>query len=143
MVISIQISLINKYQEYKMVAVFFLALLGIRFLQSAALRLLAVICKSENILGEVNLNRKLYLSVTGMITLPATVLALLYGGTTVEQAALLISKILFGILILLMVIRLLRVFKEAKISYFFRFLYLCTLEISPYLALFIVFENIN
>jgi Mg2+ and Co2+ transporter CorA len=121
----------------------FLALLGVFFLQSAALRLVALICKSENVLGEIDLNRKLYLSISGMIILPVTVLTLLYEGTDFGIIAILISKILFGILILLMMIRLLRVFAEAKVSYFFRFLYLCTFEISPYLALFIVFENIN
>lgn len=142
-VVAIQFSLINKFHEYKMTIIPFLALLGVFFLQSAALRLVALICKSENVLGEIDLNRKLYLSISGMIILPVTVLTLLYEGTDFGIIAILISKILFGILILLMMIRLLRVFAEAKVSYFFRFLYLCTFEISPYLALFIVFENIN
>jgi hypothetical protein len=142
-VISVQFSLINNYQEYKLTAVPFLALSGIFIIQSAALKLLALICKSENILGEVNLNRKLYLGILGMIVLPLTVTALLYAGTETEKTAFAISEILTGILILSMLIRVLKVFSAAKVSYFFRFLYLCTFEISPYLALFIVFENIN
>jgi uncharacterized membrane protein YidH (DUF202 family) len=142
-VVSIQFSIVNNFHEYKMTIVSFLSLLGIFLLQSATLRLVALICKTENILGEVNLNRKLYLSVSGMIILPAIVLTLLYRETDFGKITLLISEILFGILILLMMIRLLRVLAEAKVSYFFRFLYLCTFEISPYLALFIVFENIN
>jgi hypothetical protein len=142
-VVSVQFALINRYREYEMTTVPFLALLGVFLLQSAALKLAALVCKSENILGEINLNRKLYLSASGMIILPVIVLSLLYEGTEAGNVAMLISKILLGILILLMMIRLLRVFNEAKVSYFFRFLYLCTFEISPYLALFIVFENIN
>ncbi|MDR2653366.1 MAG: DUF4271 domain-containing protein [Prevotellaceae bacterium] len=140
---SIQFLLINDYQEYKMLIVPFLALSGIFILQSTALKLIAWISKSENILGEINLNRKLYLSILGLIILPMTVLALLYEGSNVEKIALMTSKVLFCILMLLMVIRLLRIFSEAKVSYFFFFLYLCTLEISPYLALFVVFENIS
>jgi hypothetical protein len=142
-VVSVQFSLMVNYQEYKMTAVPFLALSGIFIVQSAALKLVALICKSENILGEIHLNRKLYLSVLGITILPLTVLALLYTGTRVEAIVFIISKILASILILSMAIRILRVFSEAKVSYFFRFLYLCTFEISPYLALFIVFENIK
>jgi hypothetical protein len=140
---SVQFTLMANYQEYRMTAVSFLALSGIFLLQSAALKTVALICKSENILGEVNLNRKLYFGMLGIAVLPFTVLALLYAGTDVEETALAISKILAGILMLFMVIRILRVFSEARVSYFFRFLYLCTFEISPYLALFIVFENIK
>jgi hypothetical protein len=142
-VISIQFSLLNNYQEYKMSMVTFLILSGILIVQSIALKLLALICHSENIIGEIRLNRNLYLSISGIIILPPTVLALLYEGTEVETAALIVSKILLGIIILSMIIRLSKVFSEANVSYLFRFLYLCVFEISPYLALFIVFENIN
>jgi hypothetical protein len=143
LVVSVQFSLIINYQEYKMVAVPFLALSGIVILQSAALKLVGMICKSENILGEIALNRRLYLSILGIMILPFTILALLYAGTQVEEISFIISQILASLLILSMMIRLLHVFSEAKVSYFFRFLYLCTFELSPYLALFIVFENIK
>ncbi|MDR1593604.1 MAG: DUF4271 domain-containing protein [Prevotellaceae bacterium] len=141
-VVAVQFSLMVNYQEYEMTAIPFLALSGIFIVQSAALKLTALICKSEYILGEIHLNRKLYLSVLGVMILPLTVLALLYSGTQIEATVLMISKILAAILILFMMIRILRVFSEAKVSHVFRFLYLCTFEISPYLALFIVFENI-
>jgi hypothetical protein len=140
---SVQFSIMANYQEYKMAAVPFLALSGISIMQSAALKLVALICKSEDITGEINLNRKLHFGVLGMIILPFTIMALLYTGTDAEETSFVISKILTGILILFMMIRILKVFSEAKVSYFFRFLYLCTFEISPYLALFIVFENIR
>jgi hypothetical protein len=142
-VASILFSLMSNYQEYKLVAVPFLALSGIFIVQSAALKLVAFVCKAENIFGEIHLNRKLYINVSGAIIMPLTVTALLYSGTKIEQTFFTISQILTGILMLSMMIRILRVFAEAKISYFFRFLYLCIFEISPYLALFIVFENIN
>ncbi|MDR2286898.1 MAG: DUF4271 domain-containing protein [Prevotellaceae bacterium] len=142
-VASIQFSLMVNYQEYKMMATPFLALSGIFIIQPVALRLVALICKSENIFGEIHLNRKFYLSILGMAILPLTIVALLYSGTRIEEIALVISKILAAILILFMTIRIMRVFAKANVSYFFRFLYLCTFEISPYLVLFIIFENIN
>jgi hypothetical protein len=142
-VASIQFSLMLNYKEYKMTAVPFLALSGIFIIQLAALKLVAMICKAENILGEIRLNRKLYLSVLGMAILPQTIVALLYAGTYIEETAFVVSKILAAILILFMTIRIMRVFAEAKVSYFFRFLYFCTFEISPYLAMFIIFENIK
>jgi hypothetical protein len=142
-VVSIQFSLWNDYQEYTMAAVPFFALSGIFAVQSVSLKLLALVCRSENIIGEIRLNRNLYLSVSGIVIFPFTVLALLYEGTEIKTAALTVSEILPGILMLLMMIRLSKVFSDAKISYLFHFLYLCVFEISPYLALFIVFENIN
>ncbi|MDR1581672.1 MAG: DUF4271 domain-containing protein [Prevotellaceae bacterium] len=143
MVVSVQFFLMNDYQEYKLLIVSFLALFGIFIIQSVVLKLVTFVCKSEDILGEVNLNRKLYLSILGMILLPMTVLALLYEGSNIEKIALIISRAIFCSLILFMIFRLRRIFSEAKVSYFFFFLYLCTFEISPYLALFIVFESIN
>jgi hypothetical protein len=142
-VVSIQFSLLNNYQEYEMTIIPFLALSIILIVQSIALKLLALISHSESIIGEIRLNRNLYLSISGIIILPPTVLALLYEGTEVETIALIVSKILLGIIILSMIIRLSKVFSEANVSYLFHFLYLCIFEISPYLALFIVFENIN
>ncbi|MDR1886977.1 MAG: DUF4271 domain-containing protein [Prevotellaceae bacterium] len=138
-VCAIQFSLLNNYAEYKMTLVPFLALSGIFTLQSAGLKLVAWVCRAEYILGEIHLNRKLYFGILGIIILPTTVLSLLYEGTEVEETALAVSKILSGLLIILMLSRLFKVFSEAKVSYFFRFLYLCTFELSPYLALFIVF----
>jgi hypothetical protein len=91
----------------------------------------------------VSLNRKLYIGILGIMIMPFTVLALLYAETGIEKNALAISEILAGILILFMLVRLSKVFSEAGVSYFFRFLYLCAFEISPYLALFIVFESIK
>jgi hypothetical protein len=142
-VVSVQFSLMNNYQEYRLAIVPFLALTGVFTVQSAALKFVALICKSEDICGEVHLNRKLYFNVFGIIILPLTIVALLYSDTAVEQTVFATTKILSGILLLSMMIRILRVFSEARVSYFFRFLYLCVFEISPYLALFIVFENIN
>jgi hypothetical protein len=141
--VSIQFSLLNSYPEYKMATVPFLSLSGILIVQSAALKLLAMVCHSETIMEEISLNRNLYLSISGITILPPTVLALLYEGTGVETVALIVSEILLGIIILAMMIRLSRVLSDANVSYLFRFLYLCIFEISPYLALFIVFENIN
>jgi hypothetical protein len=143
MIAAVQFSLMSNYQEYELAIVPFLALTGVFIVQSAALKLVALICKSEDICGEVHLNRKLYYSVVGMTVLPFTITALLYSDTEVEQTAFVISNVLTGILLLSMMIRILRIFSDAKVSYFFRFLYLCAFEISPYLALFIVFENIN
>ncbi|MDR1130099.1 MAG: DUF4271 domain-containing protein [Prevotellaceae bacterium] len=142
-VVSVQFSLLNNYQEYGMAIVPFLSLLGIFIVQSAALKLIALVCHSESIMGEINLNRNLYLSISGISIMPLTVLALLYEGSKVETAALIASEILLGLLVLFMMIRLSKIFFEAKVSYLFRFLYLCVFEISPYLALFVVFENIN
>jgi hypothetical protein len=142
-VLSVLFSLMKNYQEYKLSAVPFLVLSGIFIVQSSALKLVAQVCKAENLFGEIRLNRRLYLSVLGIAILPLTVIALLYSDTKVEQSIFLMSKILTGILMLFMTNRILRIFSEAKVSYFFRFLYFCTFEISPYLALFIVFENIN
>jgi hypothetical protein len=142
-VASVLFSLINNYQEYKLMIVPFLALSGVFIIQSASLKLVATICKSENIIGEIQLNRKLYHGILGITILPTTIIALLYSDTDLEQTIYLISEILIGILMLSMTIRILKVFSEAKVSYFLRFLYLCTFEISPYLALFVVFENIN
>jgi hypothetical protein len=142
-VVSVQFALMNNYQDYELTAVPFLALFGIFTVQSAASKLIALICKSEDILGEIHLNRKLYLHVLGFAIMPLTVTALLYSDTQLAQAMFTVSKILAGVLMLSMTVRIMRVFADAKVSYFFRFLYLCTLEISPYLALFIVFENIN
>jgi hypothetical protein len=142
-IVSIQFSLINNYQEYKLAAVPFLTLYGIFIVQSAALKLLAMICKSENVFGEIHLNRKMYFSMLGMVIWPLTITALLYPNPEIEQTVFMISKIVVGIVMLAMAIRILRIFSVAKISCFFRFLYLCAFEISPYLALFIVFENIN
>jgi hypothetical protein len=138
-VLSIQFSLLNNYSIYKMAIVSSLILSGILILQSAAVKLLALVCHSKHIIGEINLNRNLYLSILGIIILPPTVLALVYEGTEVETAALIVSKILLGIIILTMIIRLSKVLSGADVSYLFRFLYLCIFEISPYLALFIVF----
>ncbi|MDR0725905.1 MAG: DUF4271 domain-containing protein [Prevotellaceae bacterium] len=144
-VASALFSLMSNYQEYRLYAVPFLVLSGIFTVQSAALKLIALICKAENIFGEIHLNRRLYLSITGIAILPLTVVALLYSDSDikVEQSMFLMSKILIGVLMLFMTVRIIRIFSEAKVSYFFRFLYFCTFEISPYLALFIVFENIN
>jgi hypothetical protein len=142
-VVSVQFALMNNYQDYELTVVPFLALYGVFIVQSAALKLIALICKSEDIMGEVYLNRKLYLNVLGFMIMPLTVMSLLYSDTKLEQAMFTISEILAGVLMLSMIVRILRVFSDAKVSYFLRFLYLCTLEISPYLALFIVFENIN
>ncbi|MDR2383558.1 MAG: DUF4271 domain-containing protein [Prevotellaceae bacterium] len=142
-VASILFSLMSSYQEYELSAVPFLVLSGIFIVQSSAMKLVALICKAENIFGEIHLNRRLYLSALGIAIMPLTVVALLYSDTKVEQSMFLTSKILTGVLMLFMAIRIIRIFSDAKVSYFFRFLYFCTFEISPYLALFIVFENIN
>ncbi|MDR1341006.1 MAG: hypothetical protein LBK58_13280, partial [Prevotellaceae bacterium] len=96
-VVSIQFSLWSNYREYGMATVPFLSLSGIFIVQSAALKLLGMICHSEDIMGEISLNRNLYLSVSGITVMPLTVLALLYEGSEVETAALIISEILLGI----------------------------------------------
>jgi hypothetical protein len=140
---SIQFSLIGNYQDYEFAMVIFMTLLGVFILQSASLKLVALICKTEDMFDEVHLNRKLYYSVSGIIVLPFTITALLYPGTEIERITFEISKIIACILYLSMIVRILRVFTDAKVSCFFRFLYLCTFEISPYLALFIVFKDIN
>lgn len=138
-VAAIQFSLLNDYQDYKMVTVPFLALSGIFIFQSAFIRLTGWICESEDVLGEINFNRQIYLSTLGIIILPLTLSALLYEGSKIENTAFIISEILLILVLLFMVIRLLTVFSQAKVSYFFCFLYFCVFELSPYLILFIVF----
>jgi hypothetical protein len=142
-VVSVQYSLWSDYQEFAMIIIPILLLSGIFMIQSASLKLLGLVCRSENVTGEVRLNRSMYMSIVGIIISPLVILALLYEGTVVKMVALIASEVLLGILVLLMLIRLSKVFSEAKISYLFRFLYLCVFEISPYLAAFIVFENIS
>jgi hypothetical protein len=142
-VVAVQIWLMTDHPEYRITGVVFLALLGVILLQSAALKIIAWICKSDDLLGEIALNRKLYADMVGAAVLPVTVVALLYNETEVEHIALYVSKILFTILIIATIARLLKVFGTAQVSYFFRFLYLCAFEISPYLALLIIFENID
>jgi hypothetical protein len=138
-VAAIQFSLLSDYQDYKMVIVPFLALLGIFIFQSAFIRLTGWICKLEDVLGEIDFNRQIYLSILGIIILPLTLSALLYEGTIVEDTAFVTSEILLIFVLLFMIIRLVTVFSNAKIPYFFRFLYFCIFELSPYLILFIVF----
>jgi hypothetical protein len=138
-VMAIQFSLLSNYPDYKMALIPFFALSGIFIFQSALMRLTGWICKSEAMLGEIDFNRQIYLSTLGIIILPLTLSALLYGGTKVENTAFVISEILLAFVLIFMVIRLLTVFDQAKTPYFFRLLYFCVFELSPYLILFIVF----
>ncbi|MDR1895881.1 MAG: DUF4271 domain-containing protein [Prevotellaceae bacterium] len=141
LVVAISFSMFYNVTEYQLIIVPALAFAGIIILQSALLKLSGWVSKNEEVMGEIVFNRKYYMSILGIIIFPLTVLILLYD-TKIQRIALIISAILTILLLLFMVIRILKIFSEAGFSYFSRFLYLCTLEISPYLALFVVFENV-
>lgn len=131
----------NIISNFLMLPSFFLIFAGISLLQNGVLKVSGWASESVEIFGEILFNRNYYWGIIGLFLFPVTLIVLLYNLPVLS--IILIYGILLGTLVLLMIIRILKVFSEARVSYFFRFLYLCTFEISPYLALLIVFKSIS
>ena len=131
---SIQMKMEENWRKIILFAVFF----AIFSLQNLVIKLTGAISKAENLFGEIIFNRKYFLSTIGILVFPTTLLALLYENR-LQTYFLSASLILLATVLLLMQIRLLNIFAKAGVSYFLCFLYLCALEISPYLLLLIVF----
>jgi hypothetical protein len=128
--------------DYRTAALLSAALSGVMLIQAGVMKVSGMLCQSDNIFNELEYNRKHYLSITGIIICPVTMLALLYDNQT-KIIALEAAKILGGVVMILMFVRLMKIFAETGVSYFFRFLYLCGLEISPYIVLYIVFKSVE
>ena len=138
LVVSLLFSIQMQEEEHWQTVALFVTLIAIFWLQNIAVSLTGIIAKTENLFGEIIFNRKWFLSIGGILVFPTTLLALLYENR-LQAYFLSVSLILLATVLLLMQIRLLNIFAKAGISYFFCFLYLCALEISPYLLLLIVF----
>jgi hypothetical protein len=142
LIVSIYFSLLLDLPEKYMITVPFAIFTAVFFAQNIFMRLTGFLCKTEEISGEIIFNRKYFFNIIGITVFPALLLSILYDSQQ-NRLFLSISGILLAITLATMQIRLMSVFTEAKVSYFFRFLYLCALEISPYFLLLIIFEYIG
>jgi hypothetical protein len=128
--------------DYRTTALLSAALSGVMLIQAGVMKASGKLCQADNVFNELEYNRKHYLSITGIVICPVTMLALIHDSRT-TVVALEAAKILGGIVMILMFVRLMKIFAETGVSYFFRFLYLCGLEISPYIVLYIVFKSVE
>ena len=105
-------------------------LLGIYIVKMLFPQLVTFIFNVQNICSDYLFNITLFNNLLGIILIP--VIALMYF-TTLDYSILLIYLVI-PILVFIFIIRLIRLFiigKSKSISYFYIFLYICTLEILP------------
>jgi hypothetical protein len=118
----------------------YMILAGVWILQVIASKVCAVITFTEDLINEISFNKQLVSGVAGIILFPVVVIMLLYDNPSINEAMLKTGAILLSVFVILMIIRTFAIFFVARISTFQFFLYLCIFEISPYLALCIVFQ---
>ncbi|MDR2562737.1 MAG: DUF4271 domain-containing protein [Prevotellaceae bacterium] len=116
------------------------ALIGLWLLQAAATRVCAVVARADSLIGEINFSKRLMTGIAGIALFPVVVTLLLYEGTALHEVSLNVGFAILILMIIGTIIRMFVIFLSAKVSAFRFFLYLCAFEISPYLALYIVFK---
>ena len=126
--------------DYSHLGTMYPILIGVWLLQSAATKICSAVARVESLVGEINFNKRLMAGVVGIVLFPVVLALLLYDEPRLYDASLTIGMTILAVLIISMIIRIFTVFFEARISAFRFFLYLCAFEISPYLALYIVFK---
>ena len=140
-VVSLLFHTIFNLFDYFLLFPLALAFGSVLILQSGLLKLSGWVSDYRDLFNEIIFNRNYFLGLIGLIISPLVLLSFLYSFSS--KYLLIVQIILIIIPLLLMIIRILKVFSEAKVSYFFCFLYLCAFEISPYLMLLIGFEYVK
>lgn len=126
--------------DYRYLALTYPALIGVWLLQSAATRICSAVARAELLVGEINFNKHLMAGIAGIALFPVVVTLLLYDDQELRETILNVGVAILILMIICTVIRMFVIFSSARVSAFRFFLYLCAFEISPYLALYIVFK---
>ena len=95
---------------------------------------------SQKFIAELLFNRQLILIAASIFLFPVAVLLPLYNDSNFGNALLIIGLIIIGICFIAILLRSLMLFRLSRVSLFLWILYLCTLEIAPYLALIVFFQ---
>lgn len=127
--------------DYLHLLIIYLVFSGKWLLESAFFRLASIVTMSEHLTGELYFSRQLAYGATGILLFPIAIALLLYDNYEVLNTLVWVGIGLFACLFLFILIRSAMIFREARISIFFWFLYLCVFEISPYLVLYVVFQS--
>ena len=103
--------------------------------------LIGNIFKISALFKEYNFNINIYNRLIGLLLLP--IIAIIqYSDIEISQISLKITIIIFFIIHIQRTLRIFRLFSQKHISYFYLFLYLCTLEIIPILIVIRLIINI-
>jgi uncharacterized protein DUF4271 len=122
--------------------IFFLKIIGfliaLYVLKYSFARMLAIVFNEQTLASEYIFNISLYNNLQGVLFIP--ILLILYFTTFNFSSILMyIALPVLGLVLLLRFFRLLVIGNEKSISYFYIFLYICTLEILPLVVMFKIF----
>ena len=97
--------------------------------------IIGVVSKAPEALMLLHLSGQLCVIAVGILSLPISII-LLFADENLIRAINIITAIIWGLAIILYLIRSFQIFYRAKFSLFFWILYLCTFEAAPFLVLY-------
>ena len=96
---------------------------------------------SQKFISELIFSRQIILTVATILLFPISILLPLYHGDNTQKILLIIGFIIIILSAIALLVHTLLLFRSAKLSLFLWILYLCILEIAPYLVLIIYFTT--
>ena len=109
-------------------------------LKQLLLRIVGFVSLSQKFISELLFNRQLVLIASTLLLFPVAILLPLYHDSSAHNILLYIGIFIIAVMFISIIIRSLMLFRLHRISLFLWLLYLCILEIAPYLALFVLFQ---
>jgi hypothetical protein len=106
-----------------------------RIFKFITIKLIGFISNETEALDELNLNQLLYSRFFSVVLVPVNLLAL-YTSSSIQIVFLYIAAVLLGLMLFFRFVRTLQVFIYKGFSMFYFILYLCALEIIPWLIVF-------
>ncbi len=110
--------------------VFFLAILSLFFAKVFSWNVLGNISRNSELFSELKYNHLIFYTSFALAIFPLLVVAS-YADAVVSKVFIYLSIYLVIILLVQYIIRSLRLFLSYRVSFFFWFLYFCTLEMLP------------
>ncbi len=130
----------NEWDEIRTYLIILAILLALYFLKSLVLYFVAFLSNTKNTMRMIRYYAQIYIIIGGLILLPSIVLYFNFENPLYN--ILLISELsICAFLFLLYFFRTLQIFIASGLSIFLWLLYLCTLEIVPYLIIYKFFTT--
>jgi hypothetical protein len=125
---------------FKLFVLIIIVLAIIAVIKQFFLWLTGYVTLSQSFVSELLFNRQIILIAASIFLFPIAVLLPLYHENDVQNMLLIIGLSIIALAFIGTLIRSLMLFRSSRVSLFLWILYLCILEIAPYLALSILFQ---
>lgn len=130
----------NNLPLYQIFIITLITLSVIAIVKQIVLTIIGFVTLSSTFVSELLFNRQLIMIAATIILFPISILLPLYHNPATQTILLNIGLVIIGLLIVGISIRTFMLFRFWQISPFLWILYLCILEITPYLVLCVLFQ---